>query len=184
MEKPLARAPFMQPEGTSPESVDVPMGPREADAEFELGLEFASAGGSQNDAQAVQHYLKAAAQNHIRAQVNLSAMFAQGHGVRRDQAQCLMWLSKAAHLGDSEAQYTLGMKQNRISMDQEPQAGEELKIEAYKWLRLAAAQAYPEAETGCDFVSMGMTRESVIEGDRRAAEFVTCDQISRPHTAG
>jgi len=175
MEKPLARAPSPQPERTSPES-DAPTGD-DADAEFELALEFASVGGRLNDQQAAQHYLKAAVQNHIRAQVNLSAMYAQGHGVRRDQAQSLMWLSKAAHLGDAEAQYILGMKQNRISMDQEPLAGEELKIEAYKWLRLAAAQAYPDAQTGCDFVSLGMKRESVIEGNRRAAAFPDDDKI-------
>lgn len=180
MENPLARTPLTRPEGAAPESVDVPFGPGDANAEFELGLEFASAGGSQNVAQAVRHYLKAAAHNHVRAQVNLAAMYAQGHGVQRDQAQCLMWLRKAAHLGDPEAQYTLGMRQNRISMDQEPLAGEELKIEAYKWLKLAAAQAYPDARTGCDFVSMGMTRESVIEGNRRAAAFAAGDQPSVP----
>ncbi len=165
----------MQPKGTPRESVDAPVRDGEAKAEFELGLKFASAGGSQNDAEAVRHYLKAAGQNHVRAQVNLSAMYAHGHGVRRDPAQCLMWLSKAAHLGDSEAQYLLGLKQNRISMDQEPAAGEESRIEAYKWLRLAAAQFYPDAGTGCDFVSMAMTRESVLEGDRRAAAFVARD---------
>ena len=161
----------MKPEEASLEAVDIPIGHGEAEAQFELGLAFADAGGNRNDGQAAQYYLKAAAQNHLRAQVNLSVMYARGRGVRRDEAQSLMWLSKAAYLGDPEAQYTLGMRQNRISMDQEPQSGGELRIEAYKWLRLAAAQAYPEAETGCDFVSMGMTRESVIEGNRRAAAF-------------
>ena len=150
---------------------DVSVGRGEAEVLFELGLKFAEEGGSANQAQAVQHYLKAAAQNHIKAQVNLGIMYEHGRGVPRDQSQCLMWLSKAAQLGDAEAQYNLGMRQNRISMDQGRQGGEELRIEAYKWLRLAAAQAYPEAETGCDFVSMGMTLESVVEGNRRVAAF-------------
>jgi len=168
----------MKPDEASLEAVDVRTGRGEAEAQFELGLEFANAGGNQNEAQAAQYYLKAATQNHIGAQVNLSVMYAKGRGVRRDEAQSLLWLSKAAHLGDPEAQYTLGMRQNRISMDQEPQPGGELRIEAYKWLRLAAAQVYPEAETGCDFVSMGMTREGVIEGNRRAAAFAADDRTS------
>jgi len=33
-----------------------------------------------------QYYLKAATQNHIGAQVNLSVMYAKGRGVRRDEA--------------------------------------------------------------------------------------------------
>ena len=178
MENPLATAPFTQTQATLTEPVDVRRGQGEAQAEFELGLKFANAGGSQNVAQAILHFLNAADQNHVRAQVNLSIMYAQGRGVRRNQAQCLQWLSKAATLGDAEAQYTLGMMQNRISMDQERQAEGELRIEAYKWLRLAAAQAYPNAQTGCDFVSLGMTRESVIEGSRRAAAFAPRDRAS------
>jgi len=181
MEKTVTGAASMALEGTSPESGHLPMGPGEANAEFELALKFASAGGSHNEAQAVQHYLRAAAHNHLRAQVNLAAMYARGNGVQRDQAQCLIWLSKAAHLGDPEAQYTLGMRQNRISMDQEPLPGAELKIEAYKWLKLAATQAFPEAQTGCDLASMGMTRENVIEGNRRASVFPGGHKI---HTAG
>lgn len=147
------------------------MGCGEAEALFQLGLKFANEGGSESEAQALGHYLKAAAQNHVRAQANLAMMYAHGRGVRRNPTLCMMWLSKAANLGDAEAQYHLGLRQNRISMDQEAQEREELRIEAYKWLRLAAAQAYPEAVTGCDFISMGMTHEGVIEGNRRAAAF-------------
>ena len=162
----------MQTEGTLLEGVNVSNGCGEAEAEFDLGVQFANAGGHRNHAQAVLHFLEAAAQNHLRAQVHLSAMYAHGHGVRRDQVQCLMWLTKAAHFGDPEAQYTLGMRLNRMSLDKEIPPGGELRIEAYKWLRLAAAPGYPDAQVGCDFVSMGMTRETVAQGNRRAAAFV------------
>jgi len=165
-----------KPEAAPQEPGNVPTGCGEAEALFQLGLKFANEGGSESEAQALEQYLKAAAQNHVRAQANLAMMYANGRGVRRDQAQCMMWLSKAANLGDAEAQYHLGMRQNRISMDQEAQAREELRIEAYKWLRLAAAQAYPEALTGCDFISMGMTHESVLEGNRRAAAFAAVSE--------
>ncbi len=48
----------------------------------------------------------------------------------------------------------------------------ESKIEAYKWLQLAAAQGYKGSAEACDRVALGMTREEVTEGDQGAAAFV------------
>jgi len=49
-------------------------------------------------------------------------------------------------------------------MDQEPQPGGELRIEAYKWLRLAAARFILRLKPAAIFVSMGMTREASLRG--------------------
>jgi hypothetical protein len=114
--------------------------------------------------------LKAAEQSHARAQFNLGIMYLKGLGVPRDKRLSQMWMSRAAELGDPGAQYEFGMRQHRLSMDR-AECAPELKIDAYKWLLLAAAQGYCGSETGCDYVSMDMTHSGVIEGKRRARIF-------------
>lgn len=140
-------------------------------AQFALGQAFASSGDKSDSAEAAQCFRKAAEQSHARAQYNLGLMYLKGLGVPRDKALSRLWLSKAAQLGDAGAQYEFGMREHRMSMDEISEAALELKIEAYKWLLLAAAQRYPDAETGCDFVAMGLTHSAVIEGKRRASTF-------------
>ncbi len=144
----------------------------DADAQFSLGVKFANDGASQDYAQAAQWYLKAAGQNHALAQFNLSVMYARGQGVPRDDKQSLVWVRKSAHLGDPGAQYNLGMRQHRISMDGLAEDAGESRIEAYKWLRLAATQGYGASEASCECVALEMTRECVADANRRAAEFV------------
>jgi TPR repeat protein len=83
-----------------------------------------------------------------------------------------MWIRKAAHLGDAGAQYNLGMKHHRGSMDGVPEGAGESRIEAYKWLRLSAAQGYGPSEASCECVALQMTREGVADAGRRVAAFV------------
>jgi TPR repeat protein len=141
------------------------------EAQFELGLAFASGGDRFDSAEAARWYLKAAEQNHARAQYNLGLMYLKGQGVPRDKALSRLWMSKAANLGDAGAQYEFGMREHRLSMDETSEFALELKIEAYKWLLLAAAQGYGDSEIGCDFVAMDLTHSAVIEGKRRASAF-------------
>jgi TPR repeat protein len=47
----------------------------------------------------------------------------------------------------------------------------ELRIEAYKWYRLAADQGYGASQNSCDTVTLRMTREEVAEGIHRAKAF-------------
>jgi uncharacterized protein len=141
------------------------------EAQFALGLAFAGTGYKSDCAEAAQWYLKAAEQSHPRAQYNLGLMYLKGQGVPRDKALSRLWMSKAAHLGDAGAQYEFGMREHRLSMDENFQGALELKIEAYKWLLLAAAQGHEGSETGCDFVAMDLTHSGVIEGKRRASAF-------------
>jgi TPR repeat protein len=172
MEKPLQKFSDNEPKTTTFDTTETLARSGDADAQFSLGFWFATEGKSQDYAQAADWYLKAANQNHALSQFNLAIMYGKGQGVRRDEAQSLIWLGKAARLGDAAAQYTLGMRQNRVSLDEGSEEGVESKIEAYKWLRLAAAQGYRDSPAGCDLVSMHMSREDVIEGRRRAAAFV------------
>jgi TPR repeat protein len=144
----------------------------DAQAQFSLGIKFANDGAAQDFTQAAQWYLKAADQDHALAQFNLGIMYARGQGVLRDDKQSQVWIRKAAHLGDAGAQYNLGMRQHRISMGEASSDSCESRIEAYKWLRLAAAQGYAASETGCECVALGMTREGVADADRRVAAFI------------
>ena len=142
------------------------------EAQFALGLECASAEGTaQNYPQAVAWYRLAAEQNHPRAQFNLALLYRQGRGVGRDEATALMWMARAANLGEAAAQYTLGVQHHLESRDKPNAGSAEARIEALKWVRLSAAQAYRGAASACEFVALGMTREEVAEGGRRVAAF-------------
>jgi TPR repeat protein len=143
----------------------------DSEAQFALGLAFAGSGDRFDSAEAIRWYLKAAEQSHARAQYNLGLMYLKGQGVPRDKALSRLWMSKAANLGDAGAQYEFGMREHRLSMDENSEVALELKIEAYKWLLLAAAQRYGDSETGCNFVAMDLTHSAVIEGKRRASAF-------------
>jgi len=141
-------------------------------AQFSLGFCFASEGSAPDYLQAAQWYQKAADQSHALAQFNLGVMYDRGQGILRDPVQSMMWIGKAAQLGDAGAQYMLGMRRNRLSLAEAPEAALESRIEAYKWLQLAAAQGYGGSEAGCEIVALGMTHEEVIESRRRLAAFV------------
>ena len=105
------------------------------------------------------------------AQFSLGVKFAQ-EGAAQDYAQAAQWYLKAADLGDAGAQYNIGMKHHRASLDGLPEAAPESRIQAYKWFRLAAAQGYRGSEAAWAFVSLAMTREDVADGGRRIAAFV------------
>ena len=145
----------------------------DADAQFSLGLKYAtSEGESQDYSQAVQWYLKAADQSHALAQFNLAQMYAAGHGVPRDDGQALTWFQKAAQQGDAGAQHHLGMRHHRASVAGLPGDALESRIEAFKWFHLEAVQGYKGSATACERVTRDMTREDVADGNRRAAIFV------------
>jgi len=147
-----------------------------AEAQFNLGLSYASGkdkalGAEPDYAQAEHWYLKAAGQNHALAQFNLGVMHANGQGLPRDRAKSLMWIQRAADLGDAAAQYRLGCSHQRDIRDGLPENAAESRLNAYKWLRLAADQGYLGAETACETVNMEMSCEDVVEGVRRVTAF-------------
>jgi TPR repeat protein len=173
MDKPWYRKVFGHAPAPDLETTQTKADRGDADAQFSLGLECASRGGEiQNCAQAAQWYLRAADQNHPLAQFNLGVMYATGQGVPQDDAKSLMWFQKAARQGDAGAQFNLGMRHHHASIRGQPQDAIESKLEAYKWLHLAAAQGYKGSETACDSVTLSMTGEEVVEGNQRVADFL------------
>jgi TPR repeat protein len=145
----------------------------DAEAQFSLGLKYAnSEGAGQDYAQAAQWYLKAAEQSHTLAQFNLGMIYAKGQGVPRDDARAALWFRKAAERGDAGAQFNLGRSRHRASLKGLPAEALESRIEAYKWLRLAAEQGYQGSDSARSSVILSMTREEVTEGNNRANAFV------------
>jgi uncharacterized protein len=139
---------------------------------FLQGLNFANGEGvAQDYARAAACYTEAAEQGHSVAQLNLAALYGRGQGVRRDEEMARMWLTKAANLGNAAAQYRLGVHEHLACRAGRVGGAVESRIEALKWVRLSAAQGYRGAEGACEFVALGMTREEVAEGGRRAAAF-------------
>jgi TPR repeat protein len=144
----------------------------DADTQFALGLKFSTSGkGLQDLAQAVQWYRKAADQNHLPAQYNLGLMLSTGDGVPRDDGAALIWIRKAAEGGDAAAQFNLGMRYHRSSVHHLQMDCSESRIEAYKWFQLAAVQGYKGSEAARERVTLGMSRDEVVDGNQRAAVF-------------
>jgi uncharacterized protein len=172
VDKPFFRRLFSRPEKPAVETTQTRADDGDAEAQFSLGVKFSRAGAGQDYAQAAQWYLKAATQSHCLAQFNLAVMYSAGQGMDRDEAQSGLWMQRAADLGDAGAQYKIGMKLHRDSLDELNKAAPETRIQAYKWLRLAAAQGYRDSEAAWAFVALAMTHEDVADATRRVAEFI------------
>ena len=144
-----------------------------AEAQFGLGLKCCTENGVAQDLeQAARWYRKAADQGHALAQFNLAMMFTRGQGVTQDGAAALIWTRKAAEGGDAGAQFDLGSRYHRKSVDRAGMDCDESRVEAYKWLHLAAAQGYRGSAAACERLTLGMTLEEVTDGNRRTAAFV------------
>jgi hypothetical protein len=182
MDTPFFRRMFSRsekPAAVAIETTEARAGHGDAEAQFSLGLRFAGEGAAQDYAQAAVWYLKAADQSHSLAQFNLGIMYAAGQGVPRDEAKSMGWMQSAAALGDAGAQHHIGMKLHRASLEGLPENAAESRIQAYKWLQLAAAQGYRSSEASWAFVALNMTREDVADGGRRIAAFVPAHAINR-----
>ena len=176
MDKPWYRKLFGRPVESATETAEVNADHEDAEVQFGLGLKFANdTSPAQDYAQAAHWYRKAADQSHALAQFNLGVMYARGQGVDRNDATAAMWLGKAAHQGDAGAQYHLGMRHHRASIGGQPRDAVESRVEAFKWLHLAAAQGYKDSVAAWEFVTLGMTRAEVTDGNHRTAAFVVAN---------
>jgi TPR repeat protein len=64
-------------------------------------------------------------------------LYGQGQGVARDEAKSLIWLTKAAKLGNAAAQYRRGSQQHQLFREGSNGAAAEGRIKALKWVRLS-----------------------------------------------
>ena len=180
MNQPWYRRLFGRTPASDPQSTQAALNHGDSQVQFGLGLLCASGeGGAQDYVQAAEWYRTAAAQSHALAQCNLGLMYASGQGVPQDDTAAVMWIRKAADQGDAAAQFNLGVRHQRTGADTLHQDALESRIEAYKWLNLAAAQGYRGSAAACERVTLTMTRESVSDGNQRIAAFVA-EMAKRP----
>lgn len=79
-----------------------------AQAQFSVGVLYASGDGVQRDlVKALHWYRSAAEQGDAAAQNNLGVLYATGQGVSQDETEALHWYRKAAAQGHSLAQHNL-----------------------------------------------------------------------------
>jgi TPR repeat protein len=106
------------------------------------------------------------------AQYNLSQMYANGQGVEQNSGSSLVWMRRSAEAGDAAAQLAMGKLEQRASLIMEETNSIHLRIEAYKWFRLSAAQGYGNARSHGDFMALKMSWAEVKEGDQRVQLFI------------
>ena len=117
----------------------------DAETQLELGWMYQTGRGiGQDDAQAVQWYLKAAEQGLASAQCNLGMMYMEGRGVERDAREAVDWFHRAAAQGHASGYYNLGLAY--VNGDGVPQDVDE----AIRWLLKAAENVDPQTAPGND----------------------------------
>jgi TPR repeat protein len=82
-----------------------------------------------------------AEQGDVSAQINLANMYAKGLGAKKDRAQAMKWLEKAADQGNQEAMFDLGQLYG--TQYGEIKADHELSL---KWYLKAAEKGYANAQ--------------------------------------
>jgi TPR repeat protein len=152
-------------------NAELPVEDREdVESQFEQGQRFEKGEGvTQDDARAATYYLKAAAHGHAAAQYNLGLMYGRGRGVTRDGDNARQWLRHAAEQGHPGAQYHLGVHLYQGSKRLPEAQVSEARVEGYKYVQLAVRQRYRGADSALEFIALGITRQEVQKGGRRAA---------------
>lgn len=146
--------------------------PKDAAAQFALGLRYYNGDGVAKDfSKAVELYRKAAEQGFAPAQTNLAWFYETGRVVAKNEVEAVKWWRKAAEQGCAQAQCCLGVCYVRgggVTKD---------LVQAYKWLSLAVVQsdewAKKIAKEGLAEIAREMTPKQIEEAKRLAARVVT-----------
>jgi TPR repeat protein len=140
-------------------------------ADFAKGTQFERGSGATQDyAQALTWYRKAAEAGYPPAEFAVGQMTAVGHGVPRDEKAANDWFRRAAEHGFEEAQVTLA---GNLLTGTGTADGKPDKIEALKWL-LLGAEAMPDplskqvAVTTREKLAQELSAEDQAEATKRA----------------
>ena len=128
-------------------------------AQCNLGICYMEGlGVAKDEAEAAKWFSKAAEQGVTHAEYCLGVAYFSGRGVSKDISVALKWWHRAAEHGHPDAQYNLGIcyetatKGDCIAQDY---------VEAYKWMKLAAAQGYEGAQKKCEEIVLKMNAEQI-----------------------
>ncbi|MGO8882047.1 MAG: tetratricopeptide repeat protein [Desulfomonilaceae bacterium] len=108
----------------------------EADEAYKTGLKYYE---TQDDAEALKWFRKAADQGSAEAQFNMGDMYQAGKGVTQDYVEAQKWFHKAADQGSAEAQVWIG------AMYEKGKGVAQDSAEALKWYRKAADLGFEDA---------------------------------------
>ena len=132
-----------------------------------LGKMYANGQGvTQDYAEALKWYRKAADRGNAGAQYNLGITHYNGRGVPQDYDEALKWFRKAAERGNMLAQYNLA------SMYEEGRGVPQDYVQAHKWYNLATALGNEEGSKHRDGVEEKMTPADVSKAKRLAREWM------------
>ena len=137
-----------------------------AEAQYQLGILYASGDGVDVSlTQAVEYYRAAAEQGLPEAQNALAFMYRVGNGVPQDAEQAVRWYRLAAEGGVGQAQYNLaGLYGAGKGVEQD-------YVQAYKWYSLAAMHGQDEARKALFYCADLLTEAQIREAQRLAAEW-------------
>lgn len=106
-----------------------------------------------------------------RAETTLCYMHYDGRGVPQSYSAAFDWCTRAAHQGDPDAQYLLGLMYDKGFGTADTDV-----VKAYKWLDLAAAGAAPYNRDNYtrvrNAVAAKMTADQLVIGQKLALEFI------------
>ena len=139
----------------------------DADAQFKLGLKYATGEGVARDsAEAVKRYRKAADQGNHSAQCNLGLMQAHGEGMDKDPTEAAKWLCKAAEQGYADAQSNLGVRYAK---------GEGVlkdEIEALAWFNVSSISGLEMAVKNRDILEQRLGQQAALLAQQRSKEIL------------
>ena len=139
----------------------------DADAQYNLGVMYASGQGVlQDNKEAEKWFRKAADQGHADAQFFLGAMYAEGQGVLQDLKEAVKWFRKAADQGHATAQFNLGL------MYKNGQGVLQDYVAAYAWYSLSAYNGYDDGKAYRDSIAKEMTPEQLEKGQELSRELL------------
>jgi uncharacterized protein len=138
----------------------------DAKAQTILGKMYAMGQGvSQNQAEALKWFKKAAEKENAEAQFGIGVMYFKGQGVTQNYIEAMKWFKKAADHGHVRAQYNLGVIYYKgLSIPKN-------YIQAYMWWNVAALGGHPEAKKNLSVVAKNMTQAQIAEANKMASNW-------------
>jgi hypothetical protein len=134
----------------SPEAVRKLAEAGDPDAQWRMGVRYhTGAGVPQDDAQAVQWFLRSALQGHVGAQATLGAYYWAGRGVPQDLSRAYFWSAIAFAQGDETSKSRLEGLSSQMTRSQVTAA----RQEADNWIRQHNQAAPPSPRKPQDIAS-------------------------------
>jgi TPR repeat protein len=129
----------------------------------------------ENYQDAVKWYRLAARQELPDAQFAMANLYREGKAIAKDLRQAAYWFEQAARQNHAEAQSNLGefYLHGLAGLAQD-------RVEAYKWFVLAAAQDDNDAIAARSDLRDRMTREQIVDAQRRASAFLSLPPRRNP----